>query len=465
MKIPFFLYPLVPFLLFSAAPLASASNLSAFPGAQGFGAETIGGRGGRVIEVTNLNDNGPGSLREAVETEGPRTVVFKISGTIPLEKSISVRNPYLTLAGQTAPGDGICLRDAGLVVDASEVIVRFLRIRPGDESGYDGDCLSVGAGKNIIIDHCSCTWAIDETLSVSSGDNPLDNVTVQWCLISESLNDSLHKKGQHGYGSLIRGHHGSKFTFHHNLYSHHKGRSPRPGVYDKWDHEKDPEGLLLEFRNNVIYDWAGNHAGYNADKVSVTRMDYVGNYLIPGVDSAENSVAYQEGSIYNKSYFAGNWLDGDHIKNPYDLLRFPKEYTPEIIRAYKQLEPFAGNRGGWNEAKFAYQAVLAEVGAFLPERDAVDHRIIQQLEERTGTLINSQAEVGGWSELNSKPAPNDTDRDGMPDDWEGKYGFDPSNSSDSVEDINGDGYTNLEDYLNSLVQYEGFREVQPTPLE
>ncbi len=428
-----------------------ANAIPAFPGAQGFGAETIGGRGGRVIEVTNLDDHGPGSLRQAAESTGPRTVVFRVSGTIPLEESIVVRNPYLTIAGQTAPGNGICLRDAGLVIAASEVIVRFLRVRPGDESGYTGDSISVGSGSHIVIDHCSCTWAIDETLSVSGGNDTLDHVTVQWCLISESLNNSLHAKGEHGYGSLIRGHHDSKFTFSHNLYSHHKARNPRPGVYDKWDHEIDPDGMFLEFRNNVIYDWWGSAAGYTADKKSVTRMDYVGNYLIPGANSYDDSVAYQEGSIYNRSYFAHNWMDGEWIQNPYDLVRFPKPYTPDIIRAYKQSEPTAAHSGSREEAQIAYEQVLEEVGAFLPTRDAVDLRIIEQVQERTGTLIDSQSGVGGWPKLETEPPPPDQDHDGMPDSWEEQHNLDPADPSDSAQDINGDGYTNLEGYLNSLV--------------
>ncbi|MCA9411010.1 MAG: hypothetical protein KC944_07350, partial [Candidatus Omnitrophica bacterium] len=422
---------------------APAYSIPAFPGAEGFGAETVGGRGGRVLQVTNLNDKGPGSLREAVEAEGPRTVVFRISGTIPLEKSIVVKNPYLTIAGQTAPGDGICLKDAGLVINASEVIVRFLRVRPGDESGYVGDAISVGAGKNILIDHCSCTWSNDETLSVSTGDNPLDNVTVQWCLISESLNDSLHEKGEHGYGSLIRGHHGSKFTFNHNLYSHHKGRSPRPGVYDKWDHEQDPDGLLLEFRNNVIYDWYGSHAGYNADKESVTRMDYIGNYLIPGVDSAEDSVAYQEGSIYNKSYFAGNWMNEEKAGRENEV-RFPKTYTPEMIQSYFQQRPFTDS--GATSGTIHYD-VFSDVGACLPRRDSVDERIIDQAKKKTGGIINSQSEVGGWPKLESQPAPPDRDHDGMPDKWEERMGFNPDDSADGTADSDGDGYTNLDEYL------------------
>lgn len=464
MSLPNIRIALLSLMLFSVPLVAHGTvDLIAFTGAEGFGASARGGRGGRVIEVTNLNDNGPGSLREAIEAEGPRTVVFRVSGNIRLEKSLVVKNPFLTIAGQTAPGDGICLRDAGLVIAASEVIVRFLRIRPGDESGYSGDSLSVSSGENIIIDHCSCTWAIDETLSVSSGDEPLDKVTVQYCIISESLNDSHHAKGRHGYGSLIRGFNGSRFTFHHNLFSHHQGRSPRPGVYDKWDVTKDPKGLLLEFRNNVIYDWAGSHAGYNADKVSVTRMDYVGNELIAGKSSAPGSVAYSEGSPFNRSYFADNRMNGESFPDdPYVLVRFPKEYTPEIIRAYRQETSVTGCPDSETiSPEDAYRRVLSEVGAFLPRRDEVDERLLRQVRERTGGLIDSQSEVGGWPDLKSEPAPVDSDHDGMPDEWEIANDLDPNDPADgSAEHELTYFQTNLEVYLDWLVG-EGLKRMFP----
>jgi len=251
-------------LLFVPSP-AHCAKVPAFPGAEGFGAYARGGRGGRAIEVTNLSDSGPGSLRDAVDSKGPRIVVFRISGTIDLKSRISIRDPYITIAGQTAPGYGICLKDHPMSIAADDVVVRFLRIRPADNAGSGGDALSVSGGRDIIVDHCSTSWSVDETLSASTS-GQLGNVTVQWCIISESLNESAHHKGAHGYGSLIRGGWGNGYTFHHNLYAHHRGRSPRPGNYN--DRSKDPKGFTFDFRNNVVYNWGGSTAGYNATTTS-----------------------------------------------------------------------------------------------------------------------------------------------------------------------------------------------------
>ncbi|MHC4728645.1 MAG: pectate lyase family protein, partial [Planctomycetota bacterium] len=236
--------------------------MPAFPGAEGFGAMSVGGRGGKVLFVTNLNDSGPGSLRAAVESDGPRIVIFRVSGNITLKSRLSVNKPYITIAGQTAPGDGICLKDHAFSISADHVIVRHIRCRIADNAGSESDALSISSGQNIIVDHCSASWSVDETLSASARDK-LGNVTVQWCIISESLNDSSHHKGAHGYGSLIRGGHGNGYTFHHNLYAHHHARLPRPGNYN--DCSIDPDGFILDFRNNVIYNWGGSAAGYNAD--------------------------------------------------------------------------------------------------------------------------------------------------------------------------------------------------------
>ncbi|MGB8359464.1 MAG: pectate lyase, partial [Bacteroidales bacterium] len=223
------------FILFTAfiniigsAPIFSQP---AFPGAEGFGANTIGGRGGRVIEVTNLNDSGSGSLREAVEAEGPRIIVFRVSGTIAQKTILRIYNPYITIAGQTAPGDGICLKDNELEIAADQVVVRYIRSRAGDRVSKENHGINIVAGKNIIVDHCSTSWAIDETLSATTRGH-LGNLSVQWCIISESLNNSRHSKGPHGYGSLIRGGWGNGYTFHHNLYAHNSARNPRPGNYN-----------------------------------------------------------------------------------------------------------------------------------------------------------------------------------------------------------------------------------------
>ncbi|MGB4163259.1 MAG: pectate lyase, partial [Bacillota bacterium] len=192
----------------------------AFPGAEGFGMWTVGGRGGKVYVVTNLSDSGPGSLREAVEASGPRIVVFAVSGTIHLKSRLTITNPYITIAGQTAPGDGITIADYDVVIRADEVILRHVRIRLGDRTRQEADALWIDGAKNVIVDHVSTSWSVDECLSVSAS----DNVTVQWCFITESLLHSFHSKGAHGYGSLVRGEFGSKYSFHHNLWAHHSGR-------------------------------------------------------------------------------------------------------------------------------------------------------------------------------------------------------------------------------------------------
>ena len=199
---------------------ADIPSIPAFPGAEGYGAMTRGGRGGKVIIVTNLNDSGPGSLREACETEGPRIVVFAVSGTITLEKRLRISNPYITIAGQTAPGDGICIRRYPLSINTSEVIIRYIRVRLGDETGDDSDAISGRYHKNIILDHVSASWSIDETVSIYH----CENVTIQWCLISESLYDAGHVKGTHGFGGIWGS---NRSTYHHNLLAHHTSRNPR----------------------------------------------------------------------------------------------------------------------------------------------------------------------------------------------------------------------------------------------
>ena len=210
--------------LYWAAP-ATVAALPAFPGAECCGATTPGGRGGRVLFVTNLNDSGPGSFRTACEAEGPRIVVFRVSGTIELKNPITVRTPYLTIAGQSAPGDGICLRNAAFGIATHDVVVRFLRSRLGDESRREDDCIDLLHGaRNCVLDHCSATWSVDECLSLS-GD--VQDCTIQWCLIGESLNQSIHAKGKHGYGSLARAN--GPVSWHHNLWIHNDGRNPRLG--------------------------------------------------------------------------------------------------------------------------------------------------------------------------------------------------------------------------------------------
>lgn len=436
-------------ILVSLSVAETAVSVPAFPGAEGFGANSLGGRGGVVLFVTNLDDSGPGSLRSAVEADGPRTIIFRVSGNIALEKTLVIRNSRITIAGQTAPGDGICLKDYGLSIAADHVIVRHIRCRPGDNAGGEPDAVSISSGNDIIVDHCSTSWAVDETLSASTR-RGLNNVTVQWCIISESLNDSTHHKGSHGYGSLIRGGYGSGYTYHHNLYAHHKARLPRPGNYN--DRSEDPDGFTFDFMNNVVYNWGGGFAGYNADGSngtnSVTRMNFVGNYYMRGADS-RGDLAFSESTRSAKAWFSGNAMNGSIPAEPWSLVIFQK-FSPADIQDYIQPEPIPVAPAETDDALTAYERVLAEAGAVLPKRDAVDARVVADVQAGTGQIINDEDDVGGWPELKSAEPPKDTDHDGMPDEWENHHGLDAENPADRNADPDANGYTNLEEYLNSI---------------
>jgi len=420
------------------ATAARPNKLPAFPGAEGFGAYTPGGRCGKVLLVTNLNDSGPGSLRAACEAEGPRIVVFRVSGIIELKSDLEIENPYVTIAGQSSPG-GICLKNYPLEIKTHDVVVRYLRCRPGDVMKKEMDGLSVSDAQNIIIDHCSVSWAVDETFSVTRYSK---NITVQWCMITESLNRSYHQKGAHGYGSLIVGYDGG-YTFHHNVYAHHNSRNPRPGGEVGWP------GIILDFRNNLIYDW-GWTCGYSS--VTRVRINYVGNYLKPGPSTREASrgFAFNIGGPLTAMFVARNYLDGFPEKNRDNwlMMRFPEAPQAVIENLIKMRTPFPSAPVRTDSAQAAYPRILKDVGATLPVRDAVDARIIGEIESGGGRIINSQAEVGGWPEYAQASPPPDTDSDGMPDQWEMKHGLNPADPSDSSKDTDRDGYTNIEEFLN-----------------
>ena len=414
-------------------------QVPAFPGAEGFGAHATGGRGGRVIEVTNLNDHGPGSLREATEARRPRLVVFRVSGTIPLESTLRIRS-HVTIAGQTAPGDGICLKNYGADLSGSvNVVIRFLRFRPGDTQGVELDALGGRGGRDIIIDHCSASWSVDEC--VSFYDN--ENITVQWCLISESLYHSVHDKGNHGYGGIWGGANG---TFHHNLLAHHSSRNPRVGSLQQ----------SVDLRNNVIYNWGFNSL-YGGEESTV---NVVGCYYQPGPATRANvrnrilDGASEGGRWYIADNFvagdpdvtADNWAGGVH--RPWA--------GPDVMRADV---PFPVAPVRTHTAQEAYRLVVARVGAVLPKRDALDARVIYEvcagLTRYSGAwgrglgIIDSQETVGGWPELHSEDAPADSDHDGMPDEWEALHGLDLQYPYDGRDDTDNDGYTNVEEYLNN----------------
>jgi pectate lyase len=420
----------------AAAALAQTTApaaLPAFPGAEGAGATTPGGRGGEVYTVTNLNDDGPGSFRDAV-SKGNRIVVFAVSGTIELKSRVSIREGNLTVAGQTAPGDGVCLRGYALDVRASDIVLRHLRFRLGDETKQETDSLTVWHGcRNVVVDHCSATWSVDEALSLA-GD--VQNVTVQWCLIAEALHNSAHRKGSHGYGSLSRA--TGPVTWHHNLWAHNDARNPRLGD----NYGKDPRPTF-DVRNNVVYDYGGTGVGLTQ---GIFGVNFVGNYLRPGPGTkAKRPIDVGDKSDL-KFYMEGNLYEPDASLPPVGWFKQTEVDGKKILAVVDK--PFDMPFVHTTTAKEAYDAVLANVGATLPARDPVDGRIIEQVKNRTGRHIDSQSQVGGWPELKSAPAPADTDGDGMPDAWETAHGLNPADPKDGNLDADNDGYTNVEEYLN-----------------
>ncbi|WP_211295129.1 pectate lyase family protein [Neolewinella xylanilytica] len=435
----------------------------AFPTAEGYGKYAKGGRGGAVFAVTNLRDNGPGSLRAAVEAAGPRTIVFRVSGNIELESPLTIRHPYITIAGQTAPGAGICLKNYPLNVSADHVIVRYLRIRPGDVSGAEYDAVSSRYTKHVILDHLSASWSVDEAVSVYH----CDSITVQWSLIAESMFQSNHAKGNHGYGGIWGANYSS---YHHNLLAHHTSRNPRMASGSgHTDH-----------RNNVIYNWGfnscygGEASQQGNDALNFSTINLVNNYYKPGPATRTGAVSYR---IANPSargeddtgqwYIAGNvvegyprvsednWDGGVQTEIPFDRIRMD--------------EPWPAMPIGEESAEAAYASVLDSAGAILPTRDVIDRRIVEEVKggyatyegasyrreydladaDATSGIIDSQEDVGGWPELAGEDAPEDTDEDGMPDEWENAHGLDPQYPDDR-NTVAADGYTMLETYLNAL---------------
>jgi pectate lyase len=427
-------------LILGAAVVSAAgepNSIPSFPGAEGSGATTPGGRGGRVIEVTNLNDNGPGSLRAACEAEGPRIVVFQVTGLISLEKPINVRNPFMTLAAQTAPGDGICLRNYPLAVATHDVIIRYLRSRLGDQGRGEDDAFTLAHGTSrVIVDHCSASWSIDESLSLAGN---VKDVTVQWCVIAEGLDRNKHSKGAHGYGTLGRAN--GNVSMHHNLWAHNRARNPRMG-----DNYGRPPYPMFDFRNNVIYDYGETCSGLTQGNFGV---NYVANYIRSGPSSQTQYPISVGTPSQLRFYIRDNVVDGNDPLTKDNSLFFNRVEADGVRQVQIVSEPFSFPPVRTQSAKEAYELVLAGVGASLPVRDAVDVRIIDTVRKRTGSIIDSQTQVGGWPAYRSAPARQDSDHDGMPDEWETRYKLDPNDPSDGPADKDKDGYTNVEEYLNN----------------
>lgn len=429
----------------------------AFPGAEGFGKFTTGGRGGRILKVTNLDDSGPGSFREAVEKSvGPRIVIFEVSGNILLEKKIRIREGNLTIAGQSAPGMGVTIQNYDVMVDADNVIIQFLRFRLGDLSeGQDSDALWGRYHQNIIIDHCSVSWSVDETASFYAN----KNFTLQWCFVTESLNGSGHVKGSHGYGGIWGG---NEASFHHNLLAHHKNRNPRLNGGGRSGISNGPfQDENVELINNVIYNWVDNsmYGGENG------RYDIIANYYKPGPGTPKSKrnrllqVYYDDKTAF---YLQDNFLDGFKDVSGNNWLGVDYHSGSEaLVKKSKRLNVGMTNVQSATEA---YHAVLDRGGASLV-RDPVDQRIAREVKDGKITykgsisnipgIIDSQADVGGWPSLEMDVKWSDftdSDSDGIPDVWERAHGLDPHSKDASSRSLDA-RYDNIEVYLHSLVSH------------
>lgn len=471
---------------------AKSQTLPAFPGAEGFGMYTTGGRGGKVYHVTTLEDNGKtslkGSLRWANAQAGPRIIVFDVSGTIFLKSALKI-NENTTIEGQTAPGDGICIADYPVTLN-SNTITRYLRFRLGNRqvAHHEGDGLGGMDLHDVMVDHCSVSWSIDECLSVYGS----KNLTVQWCLVGQSLKNAGHSKGAHGYGGNWGG---SGATYHHNLLAHHESRVPRLGPRQGTQTDE-----RMDLRNNVFYNWAGNGC-YGGEGMNV---NIVNNYYKVGPATLKRSALIQRRiagigirtteythhgtnkanewdkmwHVWGDFYVRGNvnsahadvtkdnWTYG--IYNQIDNSKVDNTYTQRTKDTICSTTPLAFYPVTTETAYEAYDKVLAYAGASL-HRDAVDRLLADDVRNGTATytgkgngktpgIINSQNDMKPtdagedwtpWPTLQQGLSPTDTDGDGMPDEWETANGCDPT--IDDAAMLAANGYANIENYANSVV--------------
>lgn len=440
----------------------------AFPGAEGYGKYTTGGRGGSVRVVTNLKDSGEGSLREALATPDSRIIVFAVSGTIHLESRLGIP-ANTTITAQSAPGEGICLADYSVGLKGDNIIVRHMRFRMGDRyqnkgripGGGSDDAFSTSRKKNIIIDHCSFSWSTDEALSVYNG----DSTTLQWNIISEPLDYSYHFETgdkdfeQHGFGGIWGGRH---FTAHHNLFAHCNSRTPRFNGIRGVDMEN------ADFRNNVIYNWGGNNV-YAGEGGS---YNVVNNYYKPGPSTRTEARKYilnpyeLKGRIpFGKFYLQGNYLQGSPgvTANNWKgvIMGGGAQRTLDTGQSKVDRE-FSFLPIPTQSAQDAYNSVLKSAGATLPARDTLDARIVRNVKEGTGKIIDVQGgyphgtsyeeSAKAWPALKSTAPLTDSDKDGMPDAWEKKHGLNPAQASDATAFTLDKNYCNIEVYLNSLMK-------------
>lgn len=486
MKLKALLLPILSAVAISAAATVpqAVERTPAFPGAEGWGRYVTGGRGGKVYHVTNLNDNGRGSLRAAVEASGPRIVVFDVSGTIYLKSDLKIRYGNITIAGQTAPGDGICIADYPMSIAAPNVILRYLRLRPGNaaSTNLDGlDALSCNDTHHIMVDHCSLSWSTDECCSVYG--NTFS--TVQWCLISQSLRYGGHSKETHGYGGMMGG---EGASYHHNMLVHHDSRCPRLG-------ERPATGPrdTTDFRCNVMYNWSGLGC-YGAENMNVNILN---NYYKPGpatrtrnsnvqkricgvgVNESEGNPMYHvwatiyvDGNV-NPSFAdvtRDNWNYGIWLQIDSKYRNNASQYNLDRNRM-RLAEPVKYYYVTTHSAEDTYDRVLDYAGASLV-RDSHDELMVSDTRNGAATYTGKgEGDAPGiidspddnrpadapdnwkaWPALESQPAPADTDGDGMPDEWEIANGLDPNDPADGNR-YNDEGYTMVEVYINSLVDH------------
>jgi hypothetical protein len=427
------------------APKLADGRQRAFPTAQGFGAAAKGGRGGRVIFVTTTSDQGDGSLRACIEAVGPRNCVFRVSGTIELpETPLVVSSPYLTIAGETAPGDGIAIKNgplqwrSSIEIRTHDVIMRHLRIRPGPHS--IPSCCSGALGlytteaHDIIIDHVSTSWGSDETVDSQDA----TNVTFQWCIFSEPLLHGGPGKRNRARNMLLTK--GGNFSILHSLFALGIFRNPQiaPTI----------DGSTTDIINNVLYSPFWHYVISFDDKWTTVNANVIGNYKIYGKPGLNDRLVqvFEVGNNGFNVYTAGN------VDETYDL----GEGTPQfeavlpMLRHFISAQPVSRPPAATSAIE-AYEAVLSAAGATRPTRDDVDHRVTNAVRERTGDIVKTNPEdVGGWPELKPARWPKDEDGDGIADAWELSLGLDPADPADGVSDSDGDGWTNFEEYLHDL---------------
>lgn len=449
----------------------------AFPGAEGGGMYTIGGRGGKVIHVTTLADSGAGSLRAALEESGPRTIVFDVAGVIELKSTLYIKNGDVTIAGHTAPGDGICLKNYAVQVSASNVVIRFMRFRMGDEAKQENDAIWGRYNNDLVLDHCSMSWSIDECSSFYGN----ENFTMQWCVLTESLCNSVHSKKSHGYGGIWGG---KNASFHHNLLANHKSRNPRfdhPEIYE--DKVAPARRGHVDYRNNAVYNW-GDNSTYGGEGA---WFNMINNYYKPGPASKDRKYFIDANGVYTSSntdygypylYLLGNVhtshqdISSDNSKGVY-WHDHKTNTIPDETRLVSKMHAIYGPSGQdvyttTHSASDAFAAICDHAGASLA-RDAVDERACSDARSGKATftdggngskngIIDTQTAVGGWPEYKASEADlekvKDTDGDGMPDWFEDQFGLDKADPADgNSKSLDKFGrYTNLEMYLHYLVR-------------